>query len=106
MSETLLAVIIGGLLAIAGSAVTQIILFWLQGRREKKERRLRLLENMGYLGADDDDDSGEFTRLTKKVAEDYDDELVAILTGALREGIDRKQNREQAKTTRTIQDHQ
>jgi len=40
MSETLQAVIIGGVIAIVGSAATQTVLFWLNNRKERK-RRLR-----------------------------------------------------------------
>ena len=49
MNETLIAVIIGGTIAIVGSAATQIILFWLTGRREKKGRRRLLLEYRGRM---------------------------------------------------------
>ena len=51
MSETLLAVIIGGAIAVVGSAVTQILLFWLTGRREKQEYLRRTYELWGRQDA-------------------------------------------------------
>lgn len=45
MNETLLAVIIGGAIAIVGSAVTQLLLFWLNSRRERHARRRLAIEN-------------------------------------------------------------
>lgn len=47
MSETLWAVTIGGLIAIAGSAATQLTMFWLNKRKEKQDRRFRALEILG-----------------------------------------------------------
>lgn len=44
MSETLLAVIIGGAIAVIGSASTQFLLFWLNGRKEKQNRRRLAIE--------------------------------------------------------------
>jgi hypothetical protein len=44
MTETLWAVVIGGLIAILGSAATQILLFWLNERMEKQQRRRVAIE--------------------------------------------------------------
>ena len=39
-----LGAISGGFIAVVGSAVTQIVLFWMNERRERKERRRMFLE--------------------------------------------------------------
>jgi len=86
MSETLWAVIIGGLIAILGSAATQILLFWLNSRKERKERRLKAFELFGsyqvYL------DKNEFDKwypLFDEGFENFSDERIASLIGNLNE---------------------
>ena len=83
MSETLWAVVIGGLIAIAGSAATQLLLFWLNNRKEKKQRVLRYAEMIGETGLDLDDMSEEEFQAMKKAIND-DDIYIATMTGYFR----------------------
>lgn len=44
MSETLWGVVIGGAIAVIGSAVTQLLLFALDNRQKSKEQRMQTLK--------------------------------------------------------------
>lgn len=90
MSETLLAAFLGGAF---GGFVTQLVIFWLTGRKEKRQRRRLALEYAAALEYGNmplmllkfgGDISDTYRRVIAEVDKLSDDEI-AVLVGLLKQ---------------------
>lgn len=94
MSETLFAVIIGGAIAVVGSAATQLILFWLNGRRETQERRRIAIEHsataMALYPENQDRDGEDLINAAVFKVNTYNDDQMSAVIGMARAYSDNK----------------